>query len=161
MYIIRPIEPRDEAQVAAIIRDVMTEFGASGPGYSIHDDEVDHMHASYTTPQAAYFIAEFGDRLVGGAGVAPLDEGEPGTCELKKMYMVPDVRGKGLGHALLMRSLDAARELGYTTCYLETLASMTDARRLYERAGFVKIDGPLGNTGHFSCDAFYTFDLTK
>ena len=42
-FLIRPIEPRDDVAVASIIRTVMTEFGADGPGFAIHDHEVDHM----------------------------------------------------------------------------------------------------------------------
>ena len=57
-FLIRPIEPRDEAAVAAIIRAVMPEFGADGPGFAIHDPEVDGMHAAYAQPRSAYFVLE-------------------------------------------------------------------------------------------------------
>ncbi len=164
----RPIEPRDDAAVAAIIRQVMTEHGASGPGFAIHDPEVAAMSAAYLPPRAGYFVIEDvpgagcdGERrqVVGGGGFAPLAGGDERTCELRKMYFLPHLRGRGLGRALLAHVLDAARRAGYARCYLETLASMQRARRLYEAAGFTRLCGPEGATGHFGCDAWYALEL--
>jgi hypothetical protein len=56
--IVRSIQPGDNAAIAAIIRTVMPEFGASGQGFAIHDKEVDDMFASYTQPRTAYFVCE-------------------------------------------------------------------------------------------------------
>src|SRR5262245_10481506 len=53
---IRPITPADNTAVAAIIRGVMPEFGAGGPGFAIHDPEVSAMAEAYTGPRAAYFV---------------------------------------------------------------------------------------------------------
>lgn len=156
---IRAIAPADDAAMANVIRSVMTEFGASGEGFSIHDAEVDHMAEAYAGPRAAYFVVTDGTRVLGGGGVAPLAGGDPSVCELKKMYFMPEARGAGMGRALLARCLEAARELGYARCYIETLVSMTAARRLYERAGFEPLAGPLGDTGHHSCDAWYVREL--
>lgn len=157
--IIRPIEPGDDKAIAVIIRQVMTEYGAVGEGYSIIDPEVDAMSAAYAGDDAAFFVACDGDEVVGGAGVGPLVGGEPGVCELKKMYLLPTARGHGLGRRLLSLCLDTARELGYTTCYLETLTHMTEARALYEKYGFEQRGSPLGATGHYRCDGWYTLDL--
>ena len=153
--VIRPITPADDVAMASVIRRVMTEHGAYGEGYSINDAEVDHMAEAYAGPRAAYFVVTDGERVVGGGGVAQLAGGAPDVCELKKMYFLPEARGVGMGRAMLARCLDAARERGYTLCYLETLSVMRDARRLYERAGFTQIDAPMGATGHFSCDMWY------
>lgn len=157
-FAVRPIETRDDAAVAAIIRAVMPEFGADGPGFAIHDVEVDAMHAAYARAGCAYFVVEIDGRVLGGGGIAPLD-GEPGICELRKMYFLPALRGRGAGSALMLRCLHAARELGYRRCYLETLTGMDAAQRLYERHGFARIPAALGNTGHFSCNRFYLLDL--
>lgn len=158
-FAIRPIEPRDDPDVARIIRTVMPEFGASGPGFAIHDPEVDGMCAAYRVPRAAYFVVERDGRVLGGGGIAQLAGADPSICELRKMYFLPTLRGCGAGTALMALCLDAAREAGYRTCYLETLKGMDAAMRLYERTGFARIPGPLGDTGHFSCNAFYTLAL--
>jgi putative acetyltransferase len=160
MQTLRPIRPADDPVVASIIRDVMTELGASGPGFAIHDTEVDAMSAAYAGPGAVYLVVEDGDAgVLGGAGIAPLEGGDGVTCELRKMYFRPSLRGTGAGQRLLWTLLRAAAALGYSTCYLETLASMAAARRLYERVGFVRRAGPLGATGHYGCDAWYERDL--
>ncbi|HST27226.1 MAG TPA: GNAT family N-acetyltransferase [Rudaea sp.] len=157
-FTIRPIEAHDDAAVAAIIRAVMPEFGADGPGFAIHDAEVGAMHAAYAKPGRIYFVVELDGKVCGGAGVAPLD-GEAGTCELRKMYFLPELRGRGAGDALMRRCLEAARALGYRRCYLETLTGMDAAQKLYARHGFACIPAAMGATGHFSCNRFYLRDL--
>ena len=155
---IRRIEPRDDPAMAAVIRSVMTELGASGPGFAIHDPEVDGMSAAYSAPRHDYFVLVRGDEVLGGAGYGQLTGAEPHVCELRKMYFYPRARGAGLGARMLEHVLAEARGAGYTLCYLETLRSMTAARKLYEAFGFTPA-GPMGNTGHFSCDAWYTRPL--
>lgn len=157
-FTIRPITARDDVLVALIIRAVMPEFGADGPGFAIHDTEVDAMHAAYAKPGRAYFVAELDEKVRGGGGIAPLD-GEVDTCELRKMYFMPELRGQGAGSALMRRCLEMARTLGYRRCYLETLTGMDAAQHLYEKHGFARIPAALGNTGHFSCNRFYLVDL--
>ncbi len=158
-YLIRPIEPRDDTQVAAIIRTVMPEFGATGSGFAINDPEVDWMSRAYAAARSAYFVVEQEGQVVGGGGVAPLTGGDGETCELRKMYFLPQARGLGAGAAMMARCLEAARAFGFTRCYLETLRGMDAAMRLYERTGFQRIDAPLGATGHGGCNAFYLLPL--
>ena len=156
---LRPIRPEDDAAVAAIIRSVMTEFGAVGEGFAINDPEVDCMSQTYSVPGAAFFVVEMDGRVVGGAGVAPLAGGEPGVCELRKMYFLEEARGLRMGERLLRQCLDTARSLGYRVCYLETLKGMEVAQRLYEKVGFRRLPAPMGATGHHGCDRYYTLDL--
>jgi putative acetyltransferase len=156
---IRPIEPRDDAAMASIIRTVMPEFGATGSGFAINDPEVDWMHRAYTQPRCAYFVVEREGRVVGGAGVAPLEGGDPAVCELRKMYFLPEARGIGAGAAMMARCLRAARDIGFRQCYLETLTGMDSAMKLYERSGFRRISCAMGQTGHGGCNTFYLLDL--
>jgi len=156
---IRPIEPRDDAAMAHIIRTVMPEFGADGDGFAIHDAEVDAMHAAYAGTRHAYFVVEVDGNVAGGAGVAPLDQGEAGTCELRKMYFLPEARGLGAGHAMMTRCLDTARALRFKRCYIETLSGMQAAFALYRKHGFEPLDAPLGNTGHHACDHWFARTL--
>jgi putative acetyltransferase len=157
---IRSIEARDNAALASVIRTVMPEFGAKGPGFAINDPEVDHMYEAYSRPGAAYYVLETDDRqLLGGAGLAPLEGGEQAICELRKMYFLTEARGGGFGKTVLALCVDRARALGYRRMYIETLSGMDAAMYLYERFGFEKLSGPLGNTGHFGCDRYYARDL--
>jgi putative acetyltransferase len=156
---LRPIAASDDAAMAAIIRHVMPEFGASGDGFAINDPEVDWMSRAYAAPRAAYFVIERDGRVLGGGGVAALEGGPDDVCELRKMYFLPELRGQGAGTALMQRCLDAARSFGFRRCYLETLCGMSAARRLYEATGFRLIDRPMGATGHGGCNTFYLLPL--
>ena len=158
-WMLRPITAADDAAMATIIRSVMPEFGASGCGFAINDPEVDWMSRAYAQPRHAYFVLERDGAVLGGAGVAPLAGGDGDTCELRKMYFLPEARGIGAGAAMMARCLDAARGIGFRQCYLETLTGMDAAMRLYERSGFRRIDGPMGATGHGGCNRFYLLDL--
>lgn len=156
----RPIRPGDDPAVAAIIREVMPAFGAGGPGFAIHDPEVSAMAAAYSVPGAAYFVVEAADgRVLGGGGIAKLEGGPEGVCELKKMYFLPEARGSGMGEKLLRHCLQRAQELGYRTCYLETLTGMDAAQKLYKKVGFQTLCAPMGATGHHGCDRWYAMDL--
>ncbi len=86
---------------------------------------------------------------------APLVDATPGICELQKMYFLTEVRGLGLGKILLQHLLAHATSLGYTQCYLETLHTMEKANMLYKKCGFMLLEQPLGDTGHYNCDAWY------
>ena len=157
--LLRPIAPADNRAVAEIIRRVMTEFGAVGCGFSIEDAEVDNMSEAYPAPQSAFFVIEVNGDILGCGGMGPLQGGESGVCELRKMYFLPEIRGLGLGNRLLEMILNAARLAGYSLCYLETLENMHQARKLYARHGFESIPYALGDTGHSSCNRFMTLLL--
>jgi putative acetyltransferase len=156
---IRPITSADDVAMAAIIRTVMPEFGAVGDGFAISDPEVDWMSQAYAQPRSAYFVVERDGIVLGGGGVAPLEGGPGDTCELRKMYFLPQARGLGAGSTMMQRCLQEARGFGFTRCYLETLCGMDAAMRLYDRSGFRRIDAPLGATGHGGCNTFYLLDL--
>ncbi len=157
---LRPIQPADNQAVAQIIREVMATFGAVGDGFSSADAEVDFMFENYDNPRSKYYVLENSDgKLVGCGGIAPLKDGDADTCELKKMYFYPEARGFGLGELMLRRLLEDARKIGFSKMYLESLAKMDKAVRLYEKLGFEKLPGNLGNTGHTSCGLFYLKNL--
>jgi putative acetyltransferase len=77
------------------------------------------------------------------------------------MYYLPEARGHGLG-TVMMRLLLAEMALaGYRRCYLETTSWMKQAQRLYVKSGFSPLPGPLGDTGHHGCDAWFDLDLAR
>ncbi|KGQ18461.1 Acetyltransferase [Lysobacter dokdonensis DS-58] len=156
---VRLIHARDDARMAEIIRTVMPEFGACGAGFAINDPEVDWMSRAYAQPRSAYWVVERDGVVEGGGGVAPLEGGDPDTCELRKMYFLPTLRGLGAGAEVMRLSLDTARQFGFKRCYLETLSGMDAAMKLYERTGFKRIDAPMGDTGHGGCNTFYLLEL--
>jgi putative acetyltransferase len=157
--LLRPISSSDDTAMAAVIRAVMPEFGATGSGFAISDPEVDWMSQAYAQPRHAYFVLEHAGHVLGGAGIAPLAGGDSDTCELRKMYFLPEARGIGAGAAMMAHCVAAARGFNFRQCYLETLTGMDAAMRLYQRSGFRRIDVSMGATGHGGCDSFYLLDL--
>jgi putative acetyltransferase len=156
---VRLIEPQDDQAVAGVIREVMLSYSLNKPGSALLDPEVSQMYRAYSEPRSAFFVAERAGRVVGGGGIAPLVGGDGTVCELRKMYLLPEARGYGFGQKILDKCLEAAREFGFRSCYLETLLEMKEAHRLYERNGFKQTCQPQGNTGHFICEAWYSLDL--
>lgn len=156
-YAIRPIERRDNPAIAAVIRTVAAEYGASGAGFTVTDPEVNAMYEAYQQPGSAYWVVASGGEIAGGGGFAPL-RGATATCELRKMYFLPQIRGLGFGRELLDRAIDEARRSGYRAMVLETMDRMREARRLYESRGFRSTPKP-ADTGHFGCDAWYRLSL--
>ena len=150
-YHIREIIPADDLKIAQVIRDVLIEFGVPKVGTAYEDTALDKMFETYNKPNAAYFIIMKGKTILGGAGIMQLQNSKENICELQKMYLLPNARGKGLGSKMINRCLDSAKEFGFEKCYLETLPYMIGARKLYEKKGFNSLNGPIGNTGHHNC----------
>ena len=155
MIVIREIHVDDNQFINQLVNDVLIEHGATGPGYAMADAELNNMFQSYQTNGKRYFVVEEGGVLLGGAGIAPLDgEEKSGICELRKMYFIPQQRGKGLGKKLIDHCIIAAIEMGYESMYLETMNKMKVAQSLYMSRGFKYLEERMGNTGHHSCPVF-------
>ncbi|RKF03863.1 putative acetyltransferase [Tenacibaculum lutimaris] len=158
-FIIREVKPQDNAELAAVIRGVLIEFGVPKIGTAYEDKATDEMFETYQKDKAGYFVVEHQEKVVGGAGFAPLDNFEGNVCEFQKMYFLPIARGKGLGSKLIDYCLDKAKQQGFEQCYLETMPYMEAARALYAKNGFINLDKPMGNTGHYSCNVWMLKDL--
>ncbi|NAY90696.1 GNAT family N-acetyltransferase [Muricauda sp. JGD-17] len=149
--IIREITPKDNAQVAQVVRKVLEELGVPKVGTAYADKALDDMYGTYNIPKAVYYVVELEGKIVGCAGVAQLENYEGNVCELQKMYFLGEARGKGIGNRMIKICLDKAKEFGFEQCYLETMPYMKAAQKLYQNNGFEYIDAPMGNTGHYSC----------
>ena len=149
---IRPIEKKDNAALAKIVRDTLAEFGANHPGTVYYDPTTDTLFEVFQRDGAGYFVAEIDNKLMGGAGIYPTDGLPAGTCELVKMYLLPEARGLGLGKKLIEKSLALAKENKYGYVYLESMPELKKALTVYEKFGFTYLKGPMGNSGHFGCE---------
>jgi len=148
---IRKIEQADDPEIEKVIRTVLEEHGITHPGTAYHDESLKSMYEFYTVEKSGYFIALLNGKIVGGSGIYPSNGLPDGTCELVKMYILPEARGIGLGKKLLGCCIAFAYESGYSRIYLETVPEFKTAIGMYKKSGFVLLDGPLGNTGHFAC----------
>lgn len=156
---IRPIRKDDNAAIAAIIRKTLIEFGANKPGTVFFDPTTDNLFQLFSIRDAEYFIAEDDGRIMGGSGVFPTRGLPAGYCELVKLYLIPEMRGQGLGLLLMEKCFQKAIDFGFTHLYLETMSELRMAIGLYEKAGFSFLPGPLGLSGHFGCDLWMTKKL--
>ncbi|MBW2938403.1 GNAT family N-acetyltransferase [Aureisphaera sp. CAU 1614] len=157
--IIRPIQPKDNVQVAKIIRRVLEDFNVPKVGTAYADASLDCMYETYQKTRSAYFVLEENGKLIGGGGIAQLDNYEGNVCELQKMYFLDEARGRGLGTKMIDICLNKAKEFGYEKCYLETMSYMEAAQKLYKKYGFRYIDGAMGDTGHHACGVNMLLDL--
>lgn len=150
--IIRTIEGKDNAVIASVIRRTLEEFGANHPGTVYYDASTDALFEAFSqTPRSVYFVAEKDDEVVGGGGIFPSPGLPADTCELVKMYLLPQVRGIGLGRRVIERCIAFAEEAGYKNIYIETMPELKQAMKTYEKFGFNYLRKPMGNTGHTGC----------
>jgi putative acetyltransferase len=151
-YQLRKVQPTDNEALALIIRSVLAEFKANKPGTVYYDPTTDDLYSLFQTGSSAYFVAEINGKIVGGSGVYPTPGLPDGSCELVKLYLLPQARGKGIARRLIQQCFNQAIVFGYTSMYLETMPELKTAVGLYEKLGFTYLNGPLGNSGHFGCD---------
>ncbi len=158
-YKIREIQPKDNQQVAEVVRKVLVEMGVPKVGTAYEDKSLDDMFSTYDHPGMSYFVVEENGKLIGGCGIGPLLGADSGICELQKMYFIQEARGRGIGAEMMKTCLDYAKSEGYKQCYLETLPYMENARKLYGLSGFRSLEKPMGDTGHYNCTMWMLKDL--
>lgn len=149
--IIRAIKSQDNQELAKIIRSALEEFGANKPGTVYFDPTTDALYELFQSPGSAYFVAEEGGILLGGAGLYPTEGLPEGVAELVKMYLRPEARGSGKGRLLVNKVEEQAKSMGYTGLYLESMPELTNALSMYEKMGYDYLQGPMGNSGHTGC----------
>jgi ribosomal protein S18 acetylase RimI-like enzyme len=139
-YAIAPvITPAEFGHLRALLREYQTELDVD-LCFQDFEGELAHIERIYNAPQGAAFLAwdlAAGERsLAGCIALRPL---APGVCEMKRLYVRPAHRRAGVARALAVACMRRGRELGYARMRLDTLASMTAARALYESLGFIPI----------------------
>jgi len=102
--------------------------------------------AELRAPGGAYYVGYEGSEAVAGGGLRRLEDG---TAEIKRMYVRPEFRSRGLAAQLLLRLEAAATELGYASVRLDTGPKQVTAQRLYRSAGYTDI-APY-NDNPFAC----------
>ncbi|MEM8506817.1 MAG: GNAT family N-acetyltransferase [Bacteroidota bacterium] len=152
--VLREIENTDNIQVAQLIRAVLEEYGVPKVGSAYEDKALEDMFTAYSTPRSIFFVVADGKKIIGCAGIAPLDNYDGNVCELQKMYLTKETRGLGLGKKLIVQCLAKAKGFGFDGCYLETMPYMEVAQNLYVKNGFTHIEAPMGCTGHTACPVY-------
>src|ERR1041385_5305562 len=131
---IREASNDDCERVINLVSSVLDEFQLPfDPGSK--DADLANIEMMYLQAGGCFEVIEDkSGRLLGTYGLFPLNDM---TCELRKMYFLPEIRGIGLGRAVLERAVVQARRIGFQTMVLETISVLERAIHLYERFGFV------------------------
>ena len=133
---IRPSTPLDIPEVRAMLREYLDWIGLDLAFQEI-DEELAGLPGDYAPPRGALFVVPEANRLVAMIGLRPLE----GTIsEMKRLFVRPEARGRGLAKQLIAHVLDEARRLGYSEIRLDTLPMMGDAQALYAAMGFADIE---------------------
>lgn len=149
---IRKILLSDNAILAKMIRDVFIEHDAPRDGTVYSDPTTDNLFQLFQNEKSVLWVAVEENQISGCCGIYPT-VGLPEHCaELVKFYLPKQARGKGIGKELMGKSIESAKEFGFTEIYIESLPQYSKAISIYERQGFVKLDQPLGESGHTTCN---------
>ena len=157
--LIRKIRKEDEKILGGIIRGCFLDYDATREGTVFSDSVIDRLYSEFEKARACYFVLEENGEVMGGSGIQQLKGAGRTICELQKMYLKKEARGRGLGRELLEKCLSFARAEGYESCYLESLPELKDALRMYEKAGFRYIASRMGDTGYYGCSLYMLRDL--
>ena len=150
---IRAATNSDADAIREIVFTVLAEYGLDCDPAGT-DADLDDIEATYIVGGGMFEVVEANDeRIIGTVGLFPLRDG---VCELRKMYLAREARGRGLGRRLMDRVLEQARALGFRRIELETAAPLVEAVALYERYGFRPITVSRLSS---RCDRAFALDL--
>jgi ribosomal protein S18 acetylase RimI-like enzyme len=117
-------------------RDLFEEYARSlgfDLGFQDFAAELQNLPGEYAPPHGCILLAKQDDRIVGCVALRKLEET---ICEMKRLYVIPEARGNGIGSKLAEAAILRAKEMGYKRMRLDTLSSMESANRLYSSLGF-------------------------
>ncbi len=153
-YRIRSWQPGDRAAVLALITAVLAEYDLTCEPEDSDRDALE-VEACYWEPSGEFWVVEADGALVGTVGYRPTVRGQR-AVELRKMYLLPQVRGQGLGRYLLTTVESAIQRRGFDEIWLETASVLKEAVGLYEASGY----GAASGVETARCDRVYHKKLT-
>jgi GNAT superfamily N-acetyltransferase len=137
-------DPHVRRLVDALLDDLTARYGGEDGAPPTTGDQ-------FAPPEGVFLVAELDGEPVGCGGIRPA---APATAEIKRMYVVPDRRGRGIARTLLAALEDAARARGYRELRLETGVSQPEAIALYTASGYAPTE-PFGYYARFPNARFY------
>jgi len=151
-FVLRRATNADAKAIRGLIWSVLAEYGL-GPDPDATDSDLYDIETEYWNNGGEFYALEKDSTLVGATAVFKLSDE---TCEIRKMYLLPFVRGLGIGKLLLEYSLERARALGFKHVQLETAKALIEAKALYKKYGFKLLDEPAQSC---RCDEVYRLEI--
>lgn len=138
-FLIRSWQPSDRTAAAHLICTVLAEYGLGWEPTGA-DQDVLSVEACYLQTDGEFWVIEQSGTLVGTGAYYPISRGQ-NAVEIRKMYLLPEVRGKGLGSFLLTELEAAIAARGFTQIWIETASVLKEAVQLYERHSYLPATG--------------------
>lgn len=151
-FLIRDWQPADRDEAAAVIGQVLTEYGL---GWEPSGADIDVVQVETHYQDGEFWVVEQNGTVVGTAAYYPIERGEQ-AVEIRKMYLLPAARGQGLGRFLLVQLERAIAARGFKEIWLETATVLKEAVRMYEKLGYL----PETGVETSRCDKVYKKRIT-
>ncbi|GFE68127.1 GNAT family N-acetyltransferase [Chroococcus sp. FPU101] len=152
-YLIRGWQVQDSSTVISLIQQVLTEYGIAWEPESADQDVVE-IEKYYLENNGEFWVVETQGKIVGTAAYYPISRGIK-SVEIRKMYLLPEARGKGLGSYLLRQLETTIQEKGFQEIWIETVTVLKEAVQLYEKNGYLPASGVETNR----CDRVYVKNI--
>jgi len=146
---VRDWEPGDRIAAAEIVRSVLAEYSLDWEPTGADRDAVD-VENFYQATGGEFWVIEKEGQLVGTGGYYPVKRGK-NAVEIRKMYLLADARGQGLGRYLLQALEQAIASRGFEQIWIETASVLAEAVQLYESSGYQ----PAAGVETARCDRVY------
>ncbi len=138
-FVIRDWQESDRNSAAEVVRAVLQEYGLPWQP-KLADRDVVEVESAYLEVGGEFWVIEKDSKIVGTAAYQPISRGQ-NAVEIRKMYLLPEVRGQGLGRYLLVQLEEAIAIKDYQEIWLETASVLAKAVKLYERNGYQPANG--------------------
>lgn len=136
-FLIRDWQPADREAAAELIGQILTEYGL---GWEPDGADMDVVQVENHYQDGEFWVVEQAGKIVGTAAYHPIERGEQ-AVEIRKMYLLPVVRGQGLGRCLLGKLEAAIAARGFKEIWLETATVLKAAVHMYETSGYLQDTG--------------------
>jgi putative acetyltransferase len=138
-FIIRDWETKDRIPAATVISSVLSEYGLGWEADGA-DREVLEVEEYYLKAGGEFWVIEHQNKILGTGAYYPIKRGE-NAVEIRKMYLLPEFRGLGLGKYLLQQLELAIEKRGFKQIWIETASVLKEAVKLYENNGYIPATG--------------------
>ena len=142
----------DADAIKQLVFGILKDYGLE-PDPASTDRDLEDIQKYYWQNKGCFYVLKKDDQIIGNFGLYKINDD---ICELRKMYLSPNFRGRRLGRKMMEAAFEQAKKLGYKSIMLETASVLKEAISLYEKYGFKPY-----TPDHLSarCDQAYICDV--